>query len=89
MPSKSTSFVLTSYFEDFVNRLVGSGRYKNASDVMQAGLRALEREERELAELRVRIAVGLDELDRGEGITGSPREIVESAFERGRQKARS
>ena len=89
MPSKSTSFVLTPHFERFIEHLVGAGRYKNASDVMQAGLRALEREEADLAELLARIAVGLDQLDRGEGLAGSPREIVEAAFERGMRKARS
>lgn len=89
MPSKSTSFVLTPYFDSFMNRLIGTGRYKNASDVMQAGLRALERQEEELAEIQVRVAHGLDQFDSGEGIEGTPREIVEGAFRRSVDKARS
>lgn len=45
------SAALTSYWQDFINQMIASGRYNNRSEVIRAGLRSLE--ERELAkELR-------------------------------------
>lgn len=38
---------LTSYWQDFINRMIESGRYNNRSEVIRAGLRSLE--EREIA----------------------------------------
>lgn len=37
---------LTRHFEALIERLVASGRYNNASEVVRAGLRSLEAEER-------------------------------------------
>jgi len=51
---------------------VASGAYQNASEVVRAGLRALSRDEAEhalkLERLKATIQVGVDELDRGEGL---------------------
>jgi antitoxin ParD1/3/4 len=41
------SVSLTNYWQQFVDQLIASGRYNNQSEVIRAGLRALE--ERELA----------------------------------------
>ena len=41
------SAALTDYWHEFINQMVASGRYNNRSEVIRAGLRALE--ERELA----------------------------------------
>jgi antitoxin ParD1/3/4 len=41
------SAALTGYWQEFINQMVESGRYNNRSEVIRAGLRALE--ERELA----------------------------------------
>jgi len=41
------SVALTSYWQDFIDQMIASGRYNNRSEVIRAGLRALE--ERELA----------------------------------------
>lgn len=42
---KNTSISLGDYFDQFVLRLLREGRYKNANEVIQAGLRLLEEEE--------------------------------------------
>jgi antitoxin ParD1/3/4 len=63
---------LTPALDQFVEHQVRTGVFQNASEVVRAGLRLLEREAEEhqlkLARLRVEIRVGLDQLDRGEGI---------------------
>jgi antitoxin ParD1/3/4 len=40
------SAALTKYWEEFIDELVKSGRYNNRSEVIRAGLRALEELER-------------------------------------------
>ena len=69
---------LTSYYDEFVNQLVTSGRFSSASEVMRAGLRLLELQAREedekLALLRSMAAESFNELDRGQGIVIDSRE---------------
>jgi antitoxin ParD1/3/4 len=61
MPSRNVN--LTPELDSFVSELMAKGRYQNASDVVRAALRALEREEREetakIEALRVAIDQGL------------------------------
>ena len=40
---------LTKHFEDLIARLVASGRYNNSSEVVRAGLRILDAEEKSVA----------------------------------------
>lgn len=65
---------LTPELRRFVGEKVKSGHYRSASDVIREGLRLLEDEDRlrdeRLVEVRRKIQVGLDQLDRGEGIPG-------------------
>lgn len=69
MPTRNVN--LTDHYDHLVANLVASGRYKNASEVMRAGLRLLEQESREDEEklnvLRSLASEAFAALDRGEG----------------------
>lgn len=56
---KNTSVSLGDYFEDFVESRIASGRFKNASEVIRAGLRLLEEEENKVTVLRAAIEEGI------------------------------
>ena len=43
------NIALTKHFEELIARLVSSGRYNNSSEVVRAGLRILEAEEKSVA----------------------------------------
>ena len=58
--SKNTSVTLGNHFEDFVQNRISTGRYKNASEVIRAGLRLLEEEEDKVAALKQAIQEGID-----------------------------
>ena len=70
MPTKNVN--LTDHYSQFVEQLVASGQYKNASEVFRAGLRLLEQsnaaEEQKLSLLRSLAQQGFDEIDQGRGI---------------------
>ena len=59
-----TSVALGPRFENFVREQIASGRYNNVSEVLRAGLRLLEDEEKvremKLQDLRAAIEAGLD-----------------------------
>jgi antitoxin ParD1/3/4 len=68
MPTRNIS--LTPEQDAFVERVVESGEYQNASEAIRDALRALQQRRREdalkLKVLRMHIKVGVDALDRGE-----------------------
>ena len=57
---RNTSVSLGDYFEEFVDTKVTQGRYKNASEVIRAGLRLLEEEENRIQILKNAIQEGID-----------------------------
>ena len=57
---KNTSVALGEHFEDFVKFGINEGRYKNASEVIRAGLRLLEQEEQKFYALKSAIQEGIE-----------------------------
>ena len=58
--SRNTSVSLGNYFEDFVANKIAQGRFKNASEVIRAGLRLLEEEENKIQILKNAVQEGID-----------------------------
>ena len=57
---RNTSVSLGNYFEDFVESRIVKGRFKNASEVIRAGLRLLEEEENKITALKNAVQEGID-----------------------------
>jgi antitoxin ParD1/3/4 len=61
--------VLTDHQSQFVERLVSSGRYQNASEILREGLRMVERRESEdeqrLMVLREAARLGINDIEAG------------------------
>ena len=57
---RNTSVSLGDYFEDFVDGKIAEGRYKNASEVIRAGLRLLEEDENKVQALKNAIQEGMN-----------------------------
>lgn len=58
--NRNTSISIGDYFDNFIQSSISAGRYKNASEVVRAGLRLLEEEENKLIALRVAIQEGIE-----------------------------
>jgi antitoxin ParD1/3/4 len=67
MPTRNV--VLTNRQTEFIERLVSTGRYQNASEVLRAGIRLVERMEAEdearLTALREAARIGIADIDAG------------------------
>lgn len=70
---------LTTELEQFIQGQVASGKYTSNEEVILAGIRLLEERERiykgRFEELQREIAIGVEQLDRGERLDG--REVIE------------
>lgn len=70
MPTRNIN--LTDRYDEFVTEQIVSGRYRNASEVLRAGLRLLEQQSHEdrqkIALLQKLAAEGFNQLDQGQGI---------------------
>lgn len=58
--------------EASIRQQVERGRFPDAAEVVRAAMRLLDDQERQLASLRAKLLVGLDQLDRGEGVEWTP-----------------
>jgi len=56
----NTSVALGNHFQLFVENKISQGRYRNASEVIRAGLRLLEEEEKRVSILKSAIQEGLE-----------------------------
>lgn len=72
--------VLTDAQSELVDRLVSSGRYRNANEAVRASLQLLEREEAELRDLRVRLADGIAQARSGDLAEGDGEQAIRRAF---------
>jgi antitoxin ParD1/3/4 len=61
MPTRNVN--LTDELDSFVSEKIESGRYENASEVVRAALRTLEREERQFEAKLVALRAAIDEGD--------------------------
>jgi antitoxin ParD1/3/4 len=91
MPTRNVN--LTDRYDRFVAEQIDAGRYRNASEVMRAGLRLLEQQTREdeekLKALRALAGEGFAELDQGQGIEIKGRPQLESFIGRLGRPARA
>lgn len=58
--SRTVTASLGPHYEEFIQNCILQGRYNNASEVIRAGLRRLEEDERKIAFLRAAIQEGID-----------------------------
>ncbi len=65
MSNAKKSFVIGDHFDAFIAEQVTQGRFNNASEVVRAGLRLLERDEAKFAELKRLIKEGDDDIAAG------------------------
>jgi antitoxin ParD1/3/4 len=82
MPTRN--IVLTDQQSAFVDALVASGRFQNASEALRAGLRMLEREESEWEAARRGVLEGLEDIRQGRTVDGEKagRRILDEVFGR-------
>jgi antitoxin ParD1/3/4 len=90
MPTRNIN--LTDRYDQFVDELVVSGQYSNASEVMRAGLRLLEGQTREESEklklLRSLASEAFSELDQGQGtVVEGEQQLAEFIGQIGRRAA--
>jgi antitoxin ParD1/3/4 len=73
------SISLTPELEQFIQIQIASGKYASTEDVIIAGIKLLEERERiykgRFEELKREIAIGVEQLERGERLDG--REVIE------------
>lgn len=84
MPTRNIN--LTERYDRFVEEQIDAGKYKNASEVLRAGLRLLEQQTQTEAEkltlLKKLAADGFRSLDQGQGLSVASETGLRSAIAR-------
>jgi antitoxin ParD1/3/4 len=70
MSTTTLNISLPEALKEHVQKRVAEGAFSNASDFVRALIRLDKEQQEKLAALRGVIAVGVDQLDRGEGLDG-------------------
>jgi antitoxin ParD1/3/4 len=78
MPTRNVN--LTDELDRFVLQKVASGRYENASEVVRAALRTLEREEQEYEAKLIALRAAIDKGDASGVAEGNPFERVRASL---------
>lgn len=81
--------VLTEQQSAFLDGLVKSGRFQNASEAMRAGLTLLERDEAIWEKAKAGVLEGLEQVRRGQFAEGTPEEIFARAKARALERVKS
>ena len=83
----ATSYSIGKHFEGFIERLIESGRYSTASEIIRDGLRLIEEREQDreakLDWLRAAIQEGIDS---GPSREVDPKALAEEVKTRGRRR---
>ena len=67
---RNTSVTIGEHFSGFIDTKIEEGRFESVSEAVRAGLRLLEEDESKLEAIRVKLATGEAQLDRGEFVDG-------------------
>ncbi|HEX5079372.1 MAG TPA: type II toxin-antitoxin system ParD family antitoxin [Geminicoccaceae bacterium] len=70
MGTTTLNISLPEALKEHVQKRVAEGAYSNASDFVRALIRLDKEQQEKLAALRRDIAIGIEQLDRGQGLDG-------------------
>jgi antitoxin ParD1/3/4 len=83
MGTTTLNISLPEALKEHVQKRVADGAFSNASDFVRALIRLDKEQQEKLAAVRRDIAVGIDQLDRGEGLDGES--VFAELLDKGRQ----
>jgi len=83
MATTTLNISLPEALKEHVQKRVAEGTFSNASDFLRALIRLDKEQQDKLAALRRDIAIGIAQLDRGEGLDGE--RVFAELLEEGRQ----
>jgi antitoxin ParD1/3/4 len=84
MATTTLNISLPEALKEHVQQWVAEGGFSNASDFGRALIRLDKEQQEKFAALRRDIAIGLDQLDRGEGLEGE--QFFAELLDEGRQR---
>ncbi len=85
IPSTTRDFQLTEQLSHYIDSIVASGQYEDASEIVREALRLLRQKDQEhqakLEMLKNAVQKGLDQIQKGEGIVLENREARSRYFD--------